>query len=111
MDCGGLLASHLRIVKGNNRVLKSQPVINADGENHADISHNSIMLQSISVSINSILAECTDCLLQCPALCVGGELVLTVSVRGVRCEDSVKCSSRKLGPAGSSGVGMTHGQY
>ena len=108
MECGGSLASHLRIVKGNNSI-KYQPVSNADGENRADISHNSIMLQSISVSINSILAECTDCLLQCFALCVGGRGGANCISAG--CEDSVKCSSRKLGPAGSSGVGMTHGQY
>ena len=66
MECGGLLASHLKIVKGNNRVLKSLSVSNADGENRADISHNSIMLQSISVSINTILACCnvSHCVLE-----------------------------------------------
>ena len=62
-------------------------------------------------SINISIYQFNLGLLQCFALCVGGEVELTVSVLGVRCEDSVKCSSRKLGPAGSSGVGMTHGQY
>ena len=83
---------------------------NADGENRADISHNSIMLQSISVSINSILAEYRL------ACCNVSHCVLEVDRGGANCisagcEDSVKCSSRKLGAAGSSGVGMTHGQY
>ena len=51
--------------------------------------------------------QSTDCLLQCFALCVG----VGANCISAGCEDSVKCSSRKLGAAGSSGVGITHGHY
>ena len=104
MEYGGLLASHLKI---DSKVYYKRIKISTDGENRADISHNSIMLQSISVSINTILAEYNLGLLQCFALCVG----VGANCTSAGCEDSVKCSSRKLGAAGSSGVGMTHGHY
>ena len=93
MECGGSLASHLKI---DSKVYYKSIKISTDGENRANISHNSIMLQSISVSINSILAEYR---------------LLAANCTSAGCEDGVKCSSRKLGAAGSSGVGITHGHY